>query len=164
MKIQSLLNPLCGDRPGYRSSGSPTPATISQSQKPCTSAPKRQKVPKDAAIFTDESKIQGIINFPPFEYGDDEELDDQHHKFQIYPMGEILTKGARHIPYNSEKKDFMLKTGREAFEVFQYTFKAPGEDREYAVLWDYNVGLVRITPFFKCCKYSKVSFILLFLL
>ena len=23
-------------------------------------------------------------------------------------------------------------------------------------MWDYNVGLVRITPFFKCCKYSKV--------
>lgn len=24
-------------------------------------------------------------------------------------------------------------------------------------MWDYNVGLVRITPFFKCCKYSKVG-------
>lgn len=24
-------------------------------------------------------------------------------------------------------------------------------------MWDYNIGLVRITPFFKCCKYSKVS-------
>lgn len=23
-------------------------------------------------------------------------------------------------------------------------------------MWDYNVGLVRMTPFFKCCKYSKV--------
>lgn len=32
-----------------------------------------------------------------------------------------------------------------------------GDEREYAVLWDYNVGLVRITPFFKCCKYSKVG-------
>jgi hypothetical protein len=25
-------------------------------------------------------------------------------------------------------------------------------------MWDYNIGLVRITPFFKCCKYSKVKF------
>ena len=25
-------------------------------------------------------------------------------------------------------------------------------------MWDYNIGLVRITPFFKCCKYSKVCF------
>lgn len=23
-------------------------------------------------------------------------------------------------------------------------------------MWDYNIGLTRITPFFKCCKYSKV--------
>ena len=42
--------------------------------------------------------------------------------------------------------------------VFQYVFKVPGDDREYHVMWDYNVGLVRMTPFFKCCKYSKVSF------
>jgi len=41
--------------------------------------------------------------------------------------------------------------------VFQYTFKVPGEEKEYAVVWDYNVGLVRMTPFFKSCKYTKVS-------
>ena len=41
--------------------------------------------------------------------------------------------------------------------MFQYTFKVPGEGKEYSVIWDYNVGLVRITPFFKCCKYSKVG-------
>lgn len=23
-------------------------------------------------------------------------------------------------------------------------------------MWDYNVGLVRMTPFFKCCNYPKV--------
>ncbi|KAF2704404.1 hypothetical protein K504DRAFT_472204 [Pleomassaria siparia CBS 279.74] len=157
MKIQSLLNPFCGEQHGYRSSESPTPAVISHSQVPCTSAPKRQKVPKDAAIFTDGSKINGAINFPPYEYADDEELAMQHRNFNIYPIGEILTKGARHIPYNSDKKDFMVKTGREAFEVFQYTFKVPGDERDYPVLWDYNIGLVRITPFFKCCNYSKTT-------
>lgn len=41
--------------------------------------------------------------------------------------------------------------------VFQYVFKIPGDETEYAVMWDYNVGLVRMTPFFKCCKYSKAS-------
>jgi hypothetical protein len=41
--------------------------------------------------------------------------------------------------------------------VFQYTYKRPGEEKEYVVVWDYNVGLVRMTPFFKSCKYSKVS-------
>ena len=39
--------------------------------------------------------------------------------------------------------------------VFQYVFKVEGV--EYVVMWDYNVGLVRMTPFFKCCKYPKVS-------
>lgn len=41
--------------------------------------------------------------------------------------------------------------------VFQYIFKIPGDDSDYTVMWDYNIGLVRMTPFFKCCKYSKVS-------
>lgn len=40
--------------------------------------------------------------------------------------------------------------------MFQYTFKRPGEQQSYTVLWDYNIGLVRMTPFFKSCKYSKV--------
>ena len=40
--------------------------------------------------------------------------------------------------------------------VFQYTFKVPDDETTYKVMWDYTVGLVRITPFFKCCKYSKV--------
>jgi hypothetical protein len=41
--------------------------------------------------------------------------------------------------------------------VFQYTYKRPGEEKEYVVVWDYNVGLVRMTPFFKSFKYSKVG-------
>jgi hypothetical protein len=41
--------------------------------------------------------------------------------------------------------------------VFQYTYKRPGEEKEYVVVWDYNVGLVRMTPFFKSLKYTKVS-------
>ena len=41
-------------------------------------------------------------------------------------------------------------------QVFQYEFKLIGEEKTYTVMWDYNIGLVRITPFFKCCKYSKV--------
>ena len=40
--------------------------------------------------------------------------------------------------------------------VFQYVFTVPGDETEYVVMWDYNVGLVRMTPFFKCCKYPKV--------
>lgn len=31
------------------------------------------------------------------------------------------------------------------------------QNAEYAVMWDYNVGLVRMTPFFKCRGYGKAS-------
>lgn len=43
--------------------------------------------------------------------------------------------------------------------MFQYTFVVPDDPtkKEHTVMWDYNTGLVRITPFFKACKYSKVS-------
>lgn len=43
--------------------------------------------------------------------------------------------------------------------VFQYTFVVP-EDPDhklYTVMWDYQIGLVRITPCFKACGFSKVS-------
>jgi hypothetical protein len=125
---------------------------------------------KDGAIFA-KGKIKGEVNFPPFERFDEETMREIQ-KFQVYPLGKIQ-EYSRHIPYNSEKKSFLEKTGRESFEgmlrsslvqplltlivVFQYIFKVPGDDKEYTVMWDYNIGLVRITPFFKCCKYSKVG-------
>ena len=126
---------------------------------------------KDGAVFA-KGKIKGDVNFPPFERLDAETIREVE-KFQVYPLGKIQDY-SRHIPYNSEKKSFLEKTGRESFEgkisdpsrsltlakppivVFQYTFRVPGDDKDYIVMWDYNIGLVRITPFFKCCKYSKV--------
>lgn len=44
--------------------------------------------------------------------------------------------------------------------MFQYTFRVLNdpENKEHVVMWDYQVGLVRITPFFKALKYSKVSY------
>lgn len=41
--------------------------------------------------------------------------------------------------------------------VFKYDFRAPGDGNDYTIMWDYNIGLVRMTPFFKCCQYGKVS-------
>ncbi|KAM5438470.1 hypothetical protein MferCBS31731_005047 [Microsporum ferrugineum] len=76
--------------------------------------------------------------------------------FEIHPMGHI-TEFPRHIPYNSEKKSFLEKTGRESFEVFQYEFKLPGDDKVYTVMWDYNIGLVRTTSLFRCNNYSKTA-------
>ncbi|KAF2458756.1 transcription regulator HTH, apses-type DNA-binding domain-containing protein, partial [Lineolata rhizophorae] len=122
--------------------------------------PKREKLPKDAAVFT-KAEFRGEVLFWPQEAGPDEKLAAAHRKFELNPMGHIADY-CRHIPYKSDKKTFVAKTGRDSFEVFQYTFKLPwqepdenGKIPEHVVMWDYNVGLVRITPFFKCFKYPK---------
>ncbi|KAJ3942715.1 uncharacterized protein N0V96_006936 [Colletotrichum fioriniae] len=98
-------------------------------------------------------KPRGVIKYYPFENLEDISRREVH-RFRVSPFGRIQESCA-HIPYNSGKKDFFEKTGRESFEVFKYEFKVPGEDNDFTVMWDYNVGLVRMTPFFKCCKYSK---------
>lgn len=73
----------------------------------------KQKMAKDAAVFT-KNKPKGAINFPPYENLDESSL-RLVRKFQVYPFGKIQ-EYSRHIPYNSGKKDFYEKTGRESFE------------------------------------------------
>jgi hypothetical protein len=74
---------------------------------------KKQKMTKDGAIFA-KGKIKGDVNFPPFE-NLDEAATAEVEKYRIYPMAGI-EQYCRHIPYNSEKKNFLEKTGRESFE------------------------------------------------
>lgn len=40
--------------------------------------------------------------------------------------------------------------------MFQYTYQIPGDEKKYTMMWDYNIGLVRTTPLFRCMGYSKV--------
>ncbi|KAI0425103.1 hypothetical protein F5Y09DRAFT_352735 [Xylaria sp. FL1042] len=160
LSLSSLLNPAPPGSsngngfPPSPESSSPTDSCGEESMFLERSAIPKHKMPKDAAIFT-KSKPKGSINFPPYENLDEMSL-HKTRMFQVYPLGKIR-EYSRHIPYNSGKKDFFEKTGRESFEVFQYVFKVPGDDTEYAVMWDYNIGLVRMTPFFKCCKYPKTT-------
>ncbi|KAH6634574.1 hypothetical protein B0J18DRAFT_406205 [Chaetomium sp. MPI-SDFR-AT-0129] len=100
-------------------------------------------------------KAKVTVNFPPFEELDEASVREVQ-RFQVHPLGSIQETSER-IPYNSGKKDFFSKTGREGFEVFSYSFKVPGNDTNYTVMWDYNVGLVRMTSFFKCRGYSKTT-------
>lgn len=74
---------------------------------------KKQKVCKDAAVFKRDT-IRGECRYPPHEE-QDEVLAAKHQMYEVYPVGEI-TAFPRHIPYNSEKKLFWEKTGRESFE------------------------------------------------
>jgi hypothetical protein len=68
---------------------------------------------KDGAVFS-KGKIKGEVNFPPFERFD-EKTTREVQNFEVYPLGKIQ-EYSRHIPYNSEKKNFLEKTGRESFE------------------------------------------------
>jgi len=68
---------------------------------------------KDGAVFA-KGKVKGEVSYPPFENLDEEILREVQ-KFQVYPLGKI-DDYCRHIPYNSEKKSFLEKTGRESFE------------------------------------------------
>ncbi|KAI3399654.1 hypothetical protein diail_6002 [Diaporthe ilicicola] len=165
LSLASLLNPAPPGPPPPTSRYRPSPGLSSPATSysdDCTSlmferhlaaSTKQPKMAKESGAFV-KSKAKGTVNFPPFENLDEASLREIK-KYQVYPYGKIQ-EYCRHIPYNSGKKDFYEKTGRESFEVFQYIFKVPGDDLEYTVMWDYNVGLVRMTPFFKCCKYSKV--------
>lgn len=57
---------------------------------------------------------QGPVNFPPFE-SVDEKTRQELTAFNIPQFGSIM-KSYEHIPYNSSKKDFFAKTGRECIE------------------------------------------------
>ena len=112
--IASLLNPSSTsferrrDRSVPRSTGE-TP----ERPTPLESPRKKQKLSKDAPIFA-KGKTKGEVRYTPCEL-QDEEIAAEHRRFQIYPMGQI-SEYCRHIPYNSEKKSFLEKTGRESFE------------------------------------------------
>jgi hypothetical protein len=55
-----------------------------------------------------------VVNFPPYEALDEVSLREVR-RFSVYPLGAIQETSER-IPYNSGKKDFFSKTGREGFE------------------------------------------------
>lgn len=72
----------------------------------------KSKMPKDGAIFK-LGKPKGEVRYPPCEERD-EELLKIHREFKLHPLGNIADY-PRHIPYNSQKKDFHEKTGRDSF-------------------------------------------------
>ncbi|KJK80197.1 hypothetical protein H634G_04436 [Metarhizium anisopliae BRIP 53293] len=113
----------------------------------------QQRVPSitpTEQILLSTPGTQGPVNFPPFE-SVDEKTRQELTAFNIPQFGSIM-KSYEHIPYNSSKKDFFAKTGRESFK---YTFQIPRNPAVFTVMWDYNIGLVRMTPFFKCMGYPK---------
>lgn len=111
--IESLLNPLPDFSRFTLPATSSTYTTRAVASLPGSSRPKKQKMTKDAPIFK-EGRIRGELRYPPCE-DRDAKLTVAHKEFQIHPMGNIA-QYPRHIPYNSDKKTFQEKTGRESFE------------------------------------------------
>ncbi|KAE8341875.1 hypothetical protein BDV24DRAFT_150959 [Aspergillus arachidicola] len=100
----------------------PSPAPTSSDPVPCSEPrQKRPKIAKDAPIFN-RGKIRGELRYPPCEERS-EALIQAHRQFQLHPMGDIV-EYPRHIPYNSDKKSFQEKTGRESFEGYWMPFEA----------------------------------------
>ena len=113
ISVASLLNPATEDPrplPSPLSSATQTPEPSSLTSPP---PPKRQKIAKDAVILT-KTAVHGQIRYPPWETYDSKTMAELR-KFSIAPLGEIA-EFRRHIPYNSDKKAFLEKTGRGAFE------------------------------------------------
>ncbi|KAL1873335.1 hypothetical protein Plec18167_006384 [Paecilomyces lecythidis] len=117
--IESLLNPL--PELGHIQLPSPSLTSYTRGNPSPTPRAKKQKVAKDAPIFT-RGKTRGEVRYPPCEE-QDEVLAEEHRRFEIHPMGHIA-EYPRHIPYNSEKKSFQEKTGRESFEGYWMPFEA----------------------------------------
>ena len=61
-----------------------------------------------------KASTKGAIRYAPCEIRD-ERLKIEHERFRLVPVGSIIDY-PRHIPYNSEKKSFQERTGRDAFE------------------------------------------------
>ncbi|QYS93706.1 HTH APSES-type domain-containing protein [Trichoderma simmonsii] len=161
LPLHSILNPALSGQPepGFRQSD-PVLATISTSLPSGAlrgttdgSVPTQKAKPQESAGTMPKPKLQGPVNFAPFEDVDQASYREVQ-RFQVSPFGQIR-QSCDHIPYSSSKKDFFEKTGRESIEVFKYEFCY--NEATYTVMWDYNVGLVRMTPFFKCLGYAKTK-------
>ena len=70
---------------------------------------------KDYAVFR-EGKVRGELRYPPFEEEGHSDLVAIHRQFKLNPQLGCIGHYPRHIPYNSDKKSFQEKTGRESFE------------------------------------------------
>ncbi|KAH8173113.1 APSES transcription factor Xbp1 [Sarocladium implicatum] len=166
MSLVTLLNPNDVDPGGsssVRSTPDPTtPVSVTSLPEPWVPATHLSSLHRrnDSYESTSTSSSQhseGMdqIRYPPFN-----NLDANAHRlamrFNVEPLGAIVPS-PRPVSYNSDKRELKAKTGLNKFHVFQYSFQLEGEDKKWVVMWDFRLGLVRFTPFFKCLKYSKTA-------
>ncbi|TQV98820.1 hypothetical protein V2A60_007483 [Cordyceps javanica] len=154
LQIRDLLNPVTPEP----SDGSSDEACVQMSPERVAAGSATARHPVRPREWSSKpGKQRGPVNFMPFEEGLSQDMIRQIALFQVRPFGQIR-QSCEHIPYNSSKKDFFGKTGRESIDVLKYDFRSQTDPpADYTVMWDYDVGLVRITPFFKCMGFAKTK-------
>ncbi len=70
-----------------------------------------------------KGETKGKVNYKPCE-AQDKIIKAEHEKFEVEPIGRI-SQYPKHIPYNSEKKSFQQRTGRDAFEGMLHPQRHP---------------------------------------
>lgn len=111
--VSSLLNPSPPSSDYLNDSGEASSRSHTPAYTTLSSPPKKQKMSKAAATFV-KGKPKGEVNFPPFEV-QDQTTAMEHQNYEVQPIGQISDYPKR-IPYNSDKKTFQQKTGRDGFE------------------------------------------------
>ncbi|KAG6148069.1 hypothetical protein E4U28_005339 [Claviceps purpurea] len=158
LSIAALLNPL---EPGRNNADHSLPCpsqhrfvtSLHHSRSRCSE--ERPSLDDKRKEATSAAAAQDSVNFPPFEDVNDE-VAREIKRYGVPQFGSIR-ETREHIPYNSSKRDFSIKTGRESIEALKYTFQIPGETLVHTVLWDYRIGFVRVAPFFKSMGYTKTK-------
>lgn len=122
LPLHSLLNPASSGQPiaSFRQSdpvlaisSTPLPTEALQVMENVSPPGPKAKPQRNADSMT-KSKPQGPVNFAPFEDVDQASYRELR-QFHVRPFGQIR-QSCEHIPYNSSKKDFFEKTGRESIE------------------------------------------------
>ncbi|KAJ4013159.1 hypothetical protein NW766_006982 [Fusarium irregulare] len=121
LSLKGLLNPVPQEEndSSFSQPNSPPefPPTFNN-RMPSNQSQRRVIMSSDRAGFKDanltKSKLRGQVRFPPYERLDEVALQEIR-RHRVTPFG-YIHEACLHIPYNSGKKDFFEKTGRESFE------------------------------------------------
>ena len=122
MNISALLNPdhdrrqsnlslrRRGASPTRRASTSP----IDEGDSVTPTPKSMSREAKDAPKF-EKGRPSGEVRYPPYHPVSDSIVQEMK-RYSIFPETSIINSFPRHIPYNSDKKRFTARTGREGFE------------------------------------------------
>ncbi|PNS15010.1 hypothetical protein CAC42_2239 [Sphaceloma murrayae] len=138
------------------------------SAKAFSKMPSRPK-PSSAAPFR-PGPVAATVSFPPYEMaGRDTSLTREERNFllsewqrfrveQYTDPSNLIGNVAYMVPYNGNGQSGPTLedlTGKKRFNFFAYKFSVPDTDEEWAIMWDYETGLVRTAGMFKPLEHVK---------